>query len=101
MPATVTDQWRTQDFFFRGGVEGWGCAQQIQLRTESRENRDLGAVDPYSGVPLSLQMSETLVLIRLLQMYFLRNGEFGSALSKRRNFGVGGFEPTPLVRHCW
>ena len=37
-------QWRTQEFFFRGGV------QQIQLRTEDRENGDLGAVAPYSGV---------------------------------------------------
>ena len=32
------DQWRTQEFFFGGGV------QQIQLRTENRENGDLGAV---------------------------------------------------------
>jgi hypothetical protein len=46
-------------------------------------------------------MSETRILIRLLQMYFPRNWEFGSALSKLRNFG--GFEPpqtpfgTPLV----
>jgi len=30
--------------FVRGGV------QQIQLRIEDRENRDLGAVDPYSVV---------------------------------------------------
>jgi len=32
-------QWRTQEFLF-GGV------QQIQLRTEDRENGDLGAVAP-------------------------------------------------------
>jgi len=32
-------QWRTQEFF-SGGV------QQIQLRTEDREDRDLGAVAP-------------------------------------------------------
>ena len=38
---TVTlPQWHTQDFCL------WGV-QQIQLRTEDRENRDLGAVDPY------------------------------------------------------
>ena len=30
-------QWRTQEFFSGGGV------QQIQLRTEDRENGDLGA----------------------------------------------------------
>jgi len=33
------DQWRTQEFF-SGGV------QQIQLRTEDREDGDLGAVAP-------------------------------------------------------
>jgi len=44
--ATMTthrEQWRTQEFFF-GGV------QQIQLRTEGRENGDLGAIAPKSGV---------------------------------------------------
>ena len=36
----LTDcQWRTQEFC-SGGV------QQIQLRTEDRQNGDLGAVDP-------------------------------------------------------
>jgi len=35
-------QWRTQDFFFGGG----GGFQQIQLRTEDREDGDLGAVAP-------------------------------------------------------
>jgi hypothetical protein len=37
-------QWRTLEFFFGGGV------QQIQLRTEDRENGDLGALAPKSGV---------------------------------------------------
>jgi len=32
-------QWRTQEFFFGGGG-----VQQIQLRTEDRENGDMGAV---------------------------------------------------------
>ena len=36
-------QWHTQEFC-SGGV------QQIQLRTEDRENGDLGAVAPKSGV---------------------------------------------------
>jgi hypothetical protein len=39
---------------------------------------------------LNLQMSETRILIRLLRMNFPRNWEFGSALSKLRNFGGGG-----------
>jgi hypothetical protein len=51
--------------------------QQIQLRAEGRENGDLGAVAPWSGVPLNLQMSETGILIRLLRIYFLRISEFG------------------------
>ena len=33
-------QWRTQEFCWGGGF------QQIQLRTEDRENGDLGAVAP-------------------------------------------------------
>jgi len=33
-------QWRTQEFCLGGG------GKQIQLRTEDRENRDLGAVAP-------------------------------------------------------
>jgi len=32
-------QWRTQEFFWEG-------VQQIQLRTEDRENRDLGGDSP-------------------------------------------------------
>ena len=40
---TSVKQWRTQEFF-SGGV------QQIQLRTEVREDGDLGAVAPSSGV---------------------------------------------------
>jgi len=35
-------QWRTQEFLFEGG----GGFQQIQLRTEDRENGDLGMVAP-------------------------------------------------------
>jgi hypothetical protein len=34
--------------------------------------------------------SENRILIRLLRIYFPRNWEFVSALSKLRNFGVGG-----------
>jgi hypothetical protein len=34
-------QWRTQEIFF-----GRGGGQQIQLRTEDRENGDLGTVAP-------------------------------------------------------
>ena len=36
---TDDQQWRTQEFFSGGG-------QQIQLRSEDRENGDLGAVAP-------------------------------------------------------
>jgi hypothetical protein len=40
-------------------------------------------------------MSEPRILIRLLRIYFPWNWEFGSALSKLRNFGTGGVEPPP------
>jgi hypothetical protein len=46
-------------------------------------------------------MSETHIFIRLLSMHFPRNWEFGSALSKLRNFGGRGFEipNTPSERY--
>jgi hypothetical protein len=79
--------------FFRG-------VQQIQLRPEGRGNGNLGALAPLSGVALNLQMSETRILIRLLRVYFPRNREFGSALSKLRNLGgVEHLEP-PSVCQC-
>jgi hypothetical protein len=68
-------------------LKGWVGAVDYP---EGRENGDLGAVAPSQGVPLNLQMSETRILFRLLQMYFPRNREFGSALSKLRNFGGEG-----------
>jgi hypothetical protein len=48
-----------------------------------------------SGVPLNLQMNETHILSRLLRMYIPWNWEFGSALSKLRNFEGWGVEPPP------
>jgi hypothetical protein len=45
-------------------------------------------------------MSETRILIRLLRMYFPRNWEFGSALSKRRNFEGGGVDPPNPPRYA-
>jgi hypothetical protein len=86
------NQWRTQEFFSRGGFRQeffrGGGGQQIQLTTEDRENGDLGAVAPYSGVPLNLQMSETRIVIRLLRIYFPRISEFGSASEFRGGGGV-------------
>jgi len=40
MRVIVMTQWRTQEYFSGGGV------QQIQLRTEQRENGNLGVVAP-------------------------------------------------------
>jgi hypothetical protein len=73
--------------------------QQIQLRIESRENGDLGAVAPYSGVPLNFQTNETHILIRLLRMYIPWNWENFPQLWQ--NFGItgggGGVQPpTPF-----
>jgi hypothetical protein len=47
-----------------------------------------------------LQMNEIHILIRLLRMYIPRNWEFGSGLSKRRNFGGGGIEPPNPFRYA-
>jgi hypothetical protein len=86
------------------GIFFWVGVQQIKLRTEGRENGDLGAVAPYSGVPLDLQMSENCILIRLLRMYFPQNWEFVSAF---QNFGIleggSGWTPQnpPLVSHWY
>ena len=42
-----SNQWCAQEFCSGAGGGGF---QQIQLRTEDRENGDLGSVAPYSGV---------------------------------------------------
>jgi hypothetical protein len=68
----------------------FGAVQQIQLRTGGRENGDVGAVAPYSGVPLNLQMSEPRILIRLLWMYFHRTGNSAQLC---QNFGISGGNP--------
>jgi hypothetical protein len=53
-----------------------------------------------TNAAIQQKMSEPRILVRLLRMYFPRNWEFGSALSKLWNFGVGVlFEPHP-VGHC-
>jgi hypothetical protein len=79
---------------------GGGSTNSVEDRC--RENGNLGVVAPDPGFPLSLQMSETIIFIKLLRMYFPRNWGFGSSLSKLRNLGGGGvLNPTkhPSVRH--
>jgi hypothetical protein len=78
-------QWRTQEF-----LSGWGGGSKFKLRTEGRENGDLGAVAPYSGVPLNLQMSETGILIMLLRMYFPRKLGIRLRFVKTLEFRGGG-----------
>jgi hypothetical protein len=73
---------------------GGGSTNSVEDR--GQRERGSGGGSPWSGVPLNLQMSETRILIRLLRVYFPRNWEFGSVLSKLRNFGWGGLNtPTP------
>jgi hypothetical protein len=81
----VCSQWRTQKFFSGRGV------QQIQV-TEGRENRDLGAVAPKSGVPPNLQMGETHILIRFLGCIFHGTGNSARLC---QNLGIisGGLNP--------
>jgi hypothetical protein len=80
--------------FVQGGV------QQIQFTTEGIENGDLGAVVPLSGVPLNLQSGWTSPNFRDVWMYFPRNWQFGSALSKLRNFGWGVQPPNSPPRYA-
>jgi hypothetical protein len=70
-------------------VEG-GSTNSVE---DGRENGDLGVVAPWSGVPLNLQAGSTSSKFRDVWMYFPWTWEFGSALSKLRNCGGGGFEP--------
>jgi hypothetical protein len=45
----IVNQWCTQEFFWMGGFTQGNFflgGQQIQLRTEARENGDLGVVAP-------------------------------------------------------
>jgi hypothetical protein len=65
----------------------FGGVNQIQLRTEGSDNGNLETTALLSGGSLNLQMSKTNILIMLLRMYFPWNWEFGSSLSKLRNFG--------------
>jgi hypothetical protein len=66
--------------FFLEGV------QQIQLRTQGRENRDLGAVAPYSGVLPNFKTTENRILIS-----FIFHGT-GNSVQLYPNFGISGGE---------
>jgi hypothetical protein len=79
------------EIFF--GARGRGV-QQIQL-TEGRENRNLGAVAPQSGVPPNFKMGETCNLIRFLRCIFHGTGNSARLC---QNFGIisgGGGLNTP------
>jgi hypothetical protein len=85
-------QWHIQEFFSLGG-------STTSVEDRGQRKRGPGDGSPQSGVPLDLQMNEIRILITLLRMYIPRNFEFGSALSKLRNFGGGGVNPPPSARH--
>jgi hypothetical protein len=72
------------------------------VEDKGQRERGSGAVAPQSGVPLNLQSGSNLS--NLWDVEGCYGCEFGSALSKLRNFGEGGvehpFPPPPSVRHC-
>jgi hypothetical protein len=75
----------------------FGGFQQIQLRTEGRENGDLGALAPESGVPLNLQSGSTLSNFWDVEVCYgcIFHGT-GNSAQLCQNFGIsGGFEPPP------
>jgi hypothetical protein len=70
-------------------------ALQYALALERKKNTTVGVIAGREDFSWNnSKMSETHILVTLLQMYFPRNWEFGSALSKFRNFG-GGWTPKP------
>jgi hypothetical protein len=56
--------------FVRGGREG---VQQIQLRTESRENEDLGAVAPTKGFRSICKRENPVFFLGCYGCIFARN----------------------------
>ena len=50
VPRNAVKFQQTSPVAYPGILFGGGGVQQIQLRTEDRENGDLGAVAPWSGV---------------------------------------------------
>jgi hypothetical protein len=78
-------------------VGGGGLVQQIRLRTEGRENGDLGGgshlVRSSAQFAIRFDFFKISGCRGLLRMYFPRNWEFGSTLSKLRNFGWGVLNP--------
>jgi hypothetical protein len=79
---------------------GGGSTNSVEDRGH-REQRS-GAVTPLSGVPPSLQMGETHILIRFLRSIFHRTGNSARLC---QNIGIisGGFEPPkpPLWVRQW
>jgi hypothetical protein len=92
------DQWRTQEFFSGGG------GSTISVEDRGHWEREFWGSSPLVRGSTLFANGWTRILIRLLQMYFPQNREFGSALSKLWNFGGGeGVEhpkPSPSVCHC-
>jgi hypothetical protein len=78
-------QWRTQEFFFGGG--GGGSTNSVEDRGQRERGSGGGSPLVRGSAQFAIQfnfdkLSGCQVLLR---MYFPRNWEFGSALSKLRN----------------
>jgi len=57
----TTEQWRTQEFCSGGGI------QQIQLKTEDRENGDLGG-----GSPLARGSGDNCNLVKEISFHIVK-----------------------------
>jgi hypothetical protein len=66
---------------------GGGSKNSVEDRWQ--RERGSGGSSPLAGVLFNLKRSETRIFIRLLRMYFPRNWEFSSALSKLWNWRGG------------
>ena len=95
-------QWRNQEFC-SGGF------QQIQLRTEDRENGDLGAVAPYSGVPEAAvicykKFSKIFLIFGTLRLFMMTTNLFVIANVKQLRTDGSFFNFTAFFANilgCW
>jgi hypothetical protein len=96
------NQWRTQEFFSGEG----GSTQEFfpggfNKFSRGQRERGSGGGNPLfrdSGGSYNLVQKISFHIVKFLNFWHFKTTYFGSALSKLRNFGGGGFEPPNLPR---
>jgi hypothetical protein len=75
-------------------LRGRGSTNLVEDRGEREQG--YGGGSPLVRGSAQRAKSETYIRVRLLQVYFPPNWNFGAAVSKFRNFGTGGGCLNPL-----